>query len=131
MITEKLKKIENRYQELEDLLADPKTIDDQTSYQKYAKEFSLLSPLAELVRVLRQTMVQMEELEHLLKEKHEKDFEEMARGELIDLKKKQNLKNHDTPGEVGSHLQKSEDKSENSNFPFQKIVGSLLWITKI
>jgi peptide chain release factor 1 len=89
MIAEKFKKIESRYQELESLLADPKTIEDQSAYQKYAKEFSSITQMVELVRVLKQTEQQITELDHLLKEKHDKDFEEMARAELVDLKKKE------------------------------------------
>ena len=88
MMLDKFKKVENRYQELENLLADPKTIEDQHSYQKYAKEFSSVTPMVELARIHKATVQQIEELEHMLQEKHDKDFEEMARVELVDLKKK-------------------------------------------
>src|SRR5262245_5354950 len=85
---DKFKKVEDRYKELENLLADPKTIEDQHSYQKYAKEFSTITPMVEIARIHQTTVQQISELEHMLKEKHEKDFEELARIELTDLKKK-------------------------------------------
>jgi len=42
---EKFKKIEDRFKELEQLLADPKNISDKSRYQSLAKEFSELNSI--------------------------------------------------------------------------------------
>ncbi len=42
----KYAKIEQRYEELERLLADPQIIANQAQYQKFAKEYSDITPVA-------------------------------------------------------------------------------------
>ncbi len=83
---EKLKKIVQRYQELEQLLGDPDIIAEQSRYQKIAKEFSDITPLVEAHRLHSDIARQMTDLEHLLQEKHDAEFEELARAELKDLR---------------------------------------------
>lgn len=85
MTFEKLRKKEDRYGELENFLGDPAIIADQSRYQKLAKEFSDITPVVETLRVHRETIRQIAELEHLLKERHDKDFEDLARAELAEL----------------------------------------------
>ena len=41
----KVKEIEDRYGELEGQLSSPDVIRDQKTYQKYAKEHSMLTPI--------------------------------------------------------------------------------------
>ncbi len=86
---DKLDKIEKRYYELEEKLADSAVISDQSQYQKFAKEYSDLTPMIESFKTYRQIKAQTEDLQKLLKEKHDKDFEDMARAELLDLEKKE------------------------------------------
>ena len=85
---DKLNKILERYQTLEQQLGDPAVIADQSLYQKFAKEFSSLTPLVEAFRRYKETDRQISDLRHLLKEQHDRDFEELARAELKDLARK-------------------------------------------
>lgn len=89
MNLEKLKKIQQRYCELEKQLGDPDIIADQPIYQKLAKEFSDITPAVEAFRSYQEIIRQVGELKNLLKEKHDKDFEDLARVELDELKMQQ------------------------------------------
>ena len=86
---EKYEKIEKRYQELEHFLGDPKIIADQAQYQKFAKELSDMMPTVSILRECKKTLEQFLELKKLLKEKHDKDFEDLAKSELEELEKRQ------------------------------------------
>ena len=86
---ERLEKIEKRYNELERLLADPATMSDQGQYQKLGKELAGLSSVVSSLRLYRRSFEQAQELRELLKEKHDKEFEEMARHEIRELEAKQ------------------------------------------
>ncbi len=85
---EKLHKTRDRYRELEGLLADPKIIEDQPQYQKFAKEFSALSPLMDALSEFEAMSAQASELKTLLDEKHEKDFEALILADISDLENK-------------------------------------------
>lgn len=89
VIPEKYAKIKERYEELEQLLADPEIIKDQTQYQKLAKEYSNITPIVTIVRDYTQATGEIEGLQKLLEEKHDKEFEDLARSELDELAKKQ------------------------------------------
>src|SRR3989338_392114 len=89
LMFDKLDKSEARYRELEAQLADGAVISDQSRYQKLAKEYAGLAPAMEILRLYREVKTQIDELAHLLQEKHDKDFEEMARAELADLKERE------------------------------------------
>lgn len=89
---EELQKLEARYEELEHLLAKPEIVSDQSQYSKYAKELSNLSSKVSLFREFKKLSKETEDLELVLKEKHEKEFLELARKELDSLnKRKANL----------------------------------------
>ncbi len=85
---EKLNKTRDRYRELEGLLADPTIIEDQKQYQKFAKEFSLLTPLVDTLKEYDALLAQTAELKKLLQEKQDKEFESLIRAELSDLESK-------------------------------------------
>jgi len=85
---DKLKKIVDRYHELESQLGDPDIISDQSKYQKIAKEFSDITPAKSAYQSYEDIVGQIKELESLLKEKHEPDFEAFAKEELGQLRKK-------------------------------------------
>lgn len=86
---EKFEKIEKRFQELEPLLGDPKILADTNQYQKLVKEFSEITSVVGVFREYKKVVVQIDELRKLLKEKHDKEFEDLAKSELRDLEKKQ------------------------------------------
>ena len=87
---ERFKKIEKRYEEIEGLLADPKISSDQSQCQKLGKELSDISTAVQTIRRYRETLKQIDELKKLLHEKHDKEFEDLAKCELQDLAKKEN-----------------------------------------
>ena len=92
MALEKYEKIEERYAELERLLADSQVISDQSQYKKLAKEYSSIMPVVTTFRSLKEIVGQIQETEILLKEKHDEEFETLAKVELEDLtEKKQEL----------------------------------------
>ncbi len=92
MNIEKLQKAESRYHELEVLLADPQVINDSKRYQSLAKEMAELTIIVNTYRDYKKAVDEKKELEHLLKEKHDKDFEELAKLELGELcQREQNL----------------------------------------
>lgn len=82
---EKLNKTRDRYRELEGLLADATIIEDQKQYQRYAKEFSLLTPLVDTLKEHDAVLAQIAELKKLLQEKQDKEFESLIRAELSEL----------------------------------------------
>ncbi|MBF0483716.1 MAG: peptide chain release factor 1 [Candidatus Omnitrophica bacterium] len=86
---DKLKKAEQRYLELEQFLADPAIINDKEQYQKLAKEYSDLTPLVVLGKEFQTMLRQEQDLELLLKEKQDPDFESLAQEELKELRQKQ------------------------------------------
>ncbi|MBI3602690.1 MAG: peptide chain release factor 1 [Candidatus Omnitrophica bacterium] len=81
----KLVKAQERYLELEKLLADEKVIYDQNQYGKLAKEFAGLANLIELYRTYQKTASNIKELQEILKSKTEADLKELAQSELVDL----------------------------------------------
>ncbi len=92
---EKLNKTRNRYRELEGLLADAMVIEDQPQYQKFAKEFSALSPLVEAFNQYDAVLDQALELKKLLGEKQDKEFEALITAELADLETKKTALEND------------------------------------
>lgn len=82
---EQLEKFENRYQELEHILVSPEVIGDKEKYNKYAKELSDLRPAVILFRQYKDVSKQLSDLEHILKEKHDKDFLDLAEAEIKNL----------------------------------------------
>ena len=89
VIPQKYGKIEQRYEELEGLLADHEIIKDQSQYQKLAKEYSDITPIMTILRDCMETMREIEGLQKLLQEKHDDEFEGLAKSELDELSKKQ------------------------------------------
>jgi len=82
---EQLKKQEGRYEELEHLLASPEVISDKEKCNKYAKELSDLKDSVSLFREHKKISKDIEDLVDVLKEKHDKEFIELAKKELQDL----------------------------------------------
>ncbi len=81
----KLVKALERSRELEALLADENAMSDTNQYGKLAKEFSNLSGIIEVYRSYQKTLVQINELQEIVKSKGDADFRELAQSELKDL----------------------------------------------
>ncbi|HTZ11618.1 MAG TPA: peptide chain release factor 1 [Candidatus Margulisiibacteriota bacterium] len=82
---EQLQKLDNRYSELEGLLASYEVISDKEQYNRYAKELADLRGVVTLYREHRQVLKESEDLKAVLREKHDKEFAELAEKELQDL----------------------------------------------
>jgi peptide chain release factor 1 len=86
---DKLKEIEDRYNEITQQMSDPKTLSDQKTFRKLAKEHSRLSEIVEKYRAYSKVMEDLPETEQILKtSKGDPDMIEMAELEIGDLKKK-------------------------------------------
>jgi peptide chain release factor 1 len=85
---EQLQKLETRYQELEHLLASYETINSKEEYNKLAKELSDIKESVFLFREHKKVLKEIEDLKVVLKEKHDREFIELAKKELSDLELK-------------------------------------------
>ncbi|MBF0478543.1 MAG: peptide chain release factor 1 [Candidatus Omnitrophica bacterium] len=107
---DKLEKAAQRYLELEKFLADSAIINDQEQYQKLAKEYSDLTPLVNLGKEFQTMLQQEQDLELLLKDKQDPEFEALAKEELNDLRARQ----EDIRGRIDAILNpKAEEKNRN------------------
>ena len=77
----KLKSVEERYEEIAALLTDLNLINDQKAYAKLMKEYKQLAPLVEKFREYQQYAQNFEEAEALLKESGDPEMKELAEEE--------------------------------------------------
>lgn len=82
---DKLQSIEDRYNELGNLLSDPQIIADNSQFQKYARAHAELTPIVEKYGEYKQTIQGIEDAKSMLKEDLDSDFREMVQGELDEL----------------------------------------------
>jgi len=87
-MVEQLEKIEARYQELEHLLASGGAVSDREQYNRYAKELSDLKEPVTLFREYKKLSRELEDLGVVLREKHDKEWLELAEKESSDLTEK-------------------------------------------
>jgi peptide chain release factor 1 len=84
---QKLNQVENRYQELEMLLADPKVLGNPKELQRLGRERAELSHLVETYRAYKKVQEGIQESEELLQESDE-EMKELAKAELQTLKER-------------------------------------------
>lgn len=87
---DKLKAIEEKYEELTNLLMDPKVLSNPSALQKYSKEQADMRTLVEKIKDYNKLLYDIEETEELLKE-HDGDLHALAQAELDELKEKKPL----------------------------------------
>ena len=87
---DKLLLIEEKYENLTDLLMDPKVLAVQSEIQKYSREHAELQPLVEKIREYKKLLSDLESTEELLKT-GDSELKELAQAELEELKKKRPL----------------------------------------
>lgn len=83
----RLKEIEARHRELEQLLSDPSVLGNNSLYQKYAKEHSEIMPIVEAFGAYEKTSRHLEEAQALLQENDE-EIREMVKEEIPRLKER-------------------------------------------
>ena len=84
---QKLDQVEIRYQELEELLADPKVLGNPKEMQKLARERAELSRLVEAYRTYKKVKEEIQESQGLLQESDE-EMRELAKAELQTLRER-------------------------------------------
>ena len=82
---DKLKTVEKRYNDLNELLSDPKIIAQQSEFQKYAKEQSELTPIVNKFQDLQKYVKQLEENKKFLEEEKDSELLEMVEEDLIQI----------------------------------------------
>ena len=82
---EKLKTIQDKYEELTNLLMNPDVLSNPADLQKYSKEQSELRPLVEKIQEYQRILSEIEDTEELLKG-GDKDLRELAQAELDELR---------------------------------------------
>ncbi|MBP7216684.1 MAG: peptide chain release factor 1 [Candidatus Omnitrophica bacterium] len=84
-MNEQLQKLEDRFVELEQLLASYDATTDKDQYNRYAKELSDLREPVSLFREFKRLCQEASDVEQVLKEKHDREFLELAQKELLEL----------------------------------------------
>lgn len=87
---DKLLLIEEKYENLTELLMDPKVLSVQSDVQKYSREHAELQPLVEKIREYKKIISELDSTEELLKS-GDNELKELAQAELEDLKKRKPL----------------------------------------
>ena len=82
---DKLKSVEIRYDDLNELLSDAKIIAQQSEYQKYAKEQSELTPIVKRFKDLKKIVQQLEDSKKILEEEKDPEMLEMAEEDLAQV----------------------------------------------
>lgn len=87
-VLDKLQAIEDRYNELGNLLSDPQVLADNSQFQKYAKAHSELTPIVNKYMEYKESIKGIEDAKNMLKEDLDSDFREMVQAELQELEPK-------------------------------------------
>ncbi len=82
---QKLKTIEEKYDELNGLLMNPDVLSNPQQYQKYSKEHADLQPVVGKIREYKKLISEIEDAEEILKS-GDGDLRELAQAELVELK---------------------------------------------
>ena len=85
---EKLKKIKERFDELNALVSKPEIVSDQNNYKKYMKELSNLTPICEAYDKYKKLHEDLESAEQLLDNETDPEMIEMCKTEIESCKEK-------------------------------------------
>ena len=85
---ERLSSVEEKYEELNKLLADPEVVTDHTKVQQYAKEQSVMREVVELAREYREVIKEISDLKDMLRSESDPDILSMAKDEHATLEGK-------------------------------------------
>jgi peptide chain release factor 1 len=85
-LLDKLQAIEDKYDQLSELLSDPGVISNQTEWQKHAKAQAKLTGLVGKFRQYKQVLKGLGDSREMLKEKLDPDMKELVQTEFEDLK---------------------------------------------
>ena len=85
---ERLSSVEEKYEELNKLLADPEVVTDHTKVQQYAKEQSVMREVVELAREYREVIKEISDLRDMLRSESDPDILSLAKAEHATLEGK-------------------------------------------
>lgn len=85
---DKLESLEERYEELSNLIADPEVIADRQLWQHYVKSHAELSEVVTVFREYKKILKEIRDARQMLEEKLEPDFRELVEAELEELEEK-------------------------------------------
>ena len=85
----KLQALEARYEELNELMADPATATDSSLLQRYGREHASLGDIVASYRALKQVRRERADTEHMLADGLDDDLRALARDELEQLKRRE------------------------------------------
>ena len=86
---DRLRQIEERYQELSRLLADLQVIGQPAEYARHAKAVSDLSQIVERFTAYKAVLARISEARHILAEETDRELRELAQSELDELTARQ------------------------------------------
>ncbi|MCG8403472.1 MAG: peptide chain release factor 1 [Firmicutes bacterium] len=87
----KLAGLENKYEELSELIADPEVMSDQSRWQQYVKSHSELSEVVGLYRDYKNAASELEDVQQMLQDKLDPEIRELAELEAGELAEKKEL----------------------------------------
>jgi len=94
LLLDKLESLEHKYDELSELIGDPKVMEDQGRWQQYVKSHSDLTDVVTAYREYKKVIAELEDVSQMLKDKLDSEMHEMAALEEEELKdQKQALEN--------------------------------------
>ena len=85
---ERLSSVEEKYEELNKLLADPEVVTDHTKVQQYAKEQSVMREVVELAREYREVIKEISDLRDMLRSESDPDILSLVKDEQATLEGK-------------------------------------------
>jgi len=109
---DKLKALEEKYEELTQLLSDPLVIANQDKFRGYAKSRAELSEIVETYRKHKKVLQEIEETRELIKSEKDKEMRELAEGELKNLE----LKREDLEGQLKILMLPKDPNDEKNTF---------------
>jgi len=90
----KLQSLEDKYQELTELLSQPDVISDQARFQKYAKAHADLTEIVTAYREYKSVLQQLADTREMLEQEQDEEFREMLTEELASLQESQESLEH-------------------------------------
>ncbi len=88
---DKLKFIEEKYDELSNTISDPEVIADQNRWRELMKEHSNLEPIVAKFKEYRDALTGIDDSREMLQVEDDKDFVDMIKAELSDLEEKKTV----------------------------------------
>lgn len=85
---DKLKFIEEKFDELSNTISDPEVIADQNRWRELMKEHSNLEPIVFKFKEYKDVLIGIDDSKEMLQDESDKDFVEMIKTELTDLEEK-------------------------------------------